>query len=169
MDNGRLAIQQISSCPLLLLISTHPLCSFLSSTFLINKESSRNTSGKNKRKCCSVFPLKQDTAAENPFHVLVFVFLCMPHRWLIGFEIVLLECHCGFCGTNRPALCVFFNAPPRQEEMDVLFPQTQRAVLSGNLFHHDMLRRCLMSSFKCQLVHKRSQVIICFKDFKSWP
>ena len=168
-----MAIKQISSCPSLAprFHAPPPAPSYRQT-----RKVAGTRRAKNKRKRCSVFSSKQDTAPQSPFHVLVFVFLCMPHRWLIGFAIVLLECYCGCCGTNSTlALRVFFffffflMQDKEKKKKNVLFPELQRGVASRNLCHRDMLRECLMSSFKCQPAHKRSRVVICFKDFKSWP
>lgn len=62
----------------------------------------------------AVFSLQAGCRCKEPVLCLVICFPCMPHRWLIGFEIVLLECHCGCFGTSQPALCFYFKAPPRR-------------------------------------------------------
>lgn len=165
-----LAIKQISYCPLLFLLSMHHPCSFLLSTFSLKKEGSWNMAVKNKRKRCSVFFLKAGYWRKKPVSCLG---ICFPVHatpvinWLwdsfIGMSLWL--------AVEQTALLfvIFFNAPLRQEEMDFLFLANQVSCHVQESFYCDTLRECLMSSIKCQSVHKKSWTIICFKDFKSWP
>lgn len=43
----------------------------------------------------------------------------------------------------------------------------QQAIMSSNLSLSVRLTSCLLFFFKCPSVHRMSQVIICFRDFKS--
>ena len=167
-----MAIKQISSCPSLAPRFHAPPPP--APSYHQTRKVAGTRRAQKQTEALQCFFLKAGYCSTEPVSCLGICF--PPHatpviNWLcdcfIGMLLWLLWNKLNPCSSCFFFFFFFFMQEKEKKKKKVLFPELQRGVASRNLCHRDMLRECLMSSFKCQPAHKRSRVVICFKDFKS--